>query len=353
VDAAAAIPRAAAGDAAAAAPEPGSSPAAAAAAARQAWRAGLCDIRAFCLAAGRAGIPLPSIARELLDDGARFEARLGEIRDRAAGGHDDLCALALVAAGRIQPTSLDQHAVITEAVRWLGSAAAARAGVRRPWADAVPTVAEVLALFRDAAGRHQAKPASIRPPSPPPLGHGTRLVSAMGGLALLHPWLPRAMRDAVAALAPRDAEEVIRVRGELLMLACPPGPPGSPLPDDPLLRLLAGLDPRGTGWPPAGCDPAASAERLALPAHRLLRSFADAVPGLKAHGDELIRDHFMRRTALLRDRGTAWDVLMGRNQLDVLMAASPIPLGMVKLPWAPLLELGFDGDGAGPAMAGR
>jgi hypothetical protein len=296
------------------------------------------------------------IAIEMLHDRQRLRAELAQEMTESG----DLSALALVASGRLQPASLDQPALIAEGLRWLHSAAAARVGVRPPWKGATPTVDEVLALFERASQRRPvAAPATVAPQTTAPATASVakttsqeHLVSAVGGLVLLHPWLAPAMREVVSILGAESDTAVLRARGELLRLAIPPELAESAW-HDPLLRLLIGLDPYGTEYPPPLRGTAEVAALLAAPAHQLLRSFAMAVPGLRAHGDPLIRDHFMRRSARIRHRGTAWDIALGRNQLDVLIATTPIPLGMVKLPWTPLMELRFDDDGVGPVTAGR
>ena len=299
------------------------------------------------------------IAIELLHDRQRLKAELAQEMTESG----DLSALALVASGRLQPASLDQPALIAEGLRWLHSAAAARVGVRPPWKGATPTVDEVLALFERAAQRRPvAAPATVAPQTTATSAKSAtsvakttsreHLVSSVGGLVLLHPWLAPAMREVVSILGAESDTAVLRARGELLLLAIPPELAESAW-HDPLLRLLIGLDPYGTECPPPQRGPAEVAALLATPAHQLLRSFAMAVPGLRAHGDPLIRDHFMRRSARIRHRGTAWDIALGRNQLDVLIATTPIPLGMVKLPWTPLMELRFDDDGVGPVTTGR
>ena len=323
---------------------------AAASAALASWRNGLSGWREFCLSAGQAGLPMASIAHELLRERVRLHAEIA----RQAAPPDELTALALVATGRLQPSSLERPAVIAEGLRWLHSAAAARAGVRPPWRGATPTLDEVLALLAQAATRNPVPSTtarSSRPPAPAPATAATeQLMSDMAGLALLHPWLVPAMREVVTILAATSAEAVLRARGELLLQAVPPDLAADGW-NDPVLRLLIGLDPTGHECPPPVHAPLVLAERLTAPTHRLLRSFAQAVPGLRAHGDQLLRDHFMRRRARLRVRGASWDIALGRNQLDVLLAASPIPLGMVKLPWTPLMELHFADDGAGPVLA--
>lgn len=154
------------------------------------------------------------------------------------------------------------------------------------------------------------------------------------GLVLVYPWLADHCRRAEGlhpGLDPLDVREVA--------LAAVAGPDVPSLLDDPLVGLLAGRADR---------PPTPRRNRLPLPreaevvesATGVLRSFVHLLPGFETSSPEFVRECWVLRTGLL-DPGDPVRLTATTHPLDVMLPLLPYPVGLVKLPWSPLVSVRF------------
>ena len=172
--------------------------------------------------------------------------------------------------------------------------------------------------------------------------------SQVGGLALLHPWLSAAGRAALLTCAvAADAPEAVLVRRILYARICGNQDTWWTWLDDPLVAVLAGADPAQPrmDFPQRLLSEVALAEQ----ASQVLRAFAAAVPGFAKHGNDLLRQYVILRTAWLRPlEPSGWRIVLAPGMLDVLLQRGGPPMGIVKLPWTPLLALEWSPSSSSP-----
>jgi hypothetical protein len=180
----------------------------------------------------------------------------------------------------------------------------------RAWHDAAAVAPATPSLAARTVASAAARPASPRAAS-------DAFLSAAGGLVLLYPWLAAAVPEC--DLAPEDAR-----RATYAALA------GDPyLQHDPLVRLLAGLDPAA---PTLQVDVDVDPEPV-------LRAFAGMLRGFEASSAAYLQEHLIRRPARVEPLGDAVLVRLSPMPLDVVLNALPYPLGVVRLPWTPPLAV--------------
>jgi hypothetical protein len=204
--------------------------------------------------------------------------------------------------------------------------------------DDVRVMLSQLGLITGAQS-HAKHRSDATPPWISPLrSNPNRTHTAVAGLVLLHPWLSAASRAMLAACeVEAQSPDAILLRRVLLAQVCASHDWQAWL-DDPLVALLAGDDPQQT--PPTFADWHLSHPATSEQASHLLRTFATQVPGLANHGDDLLRRYFIVRAGRLRPlEPSGWRVVLANGMLDMLLDRGGPPMGIVKLPWTPLLQL--------------
>jgi hypothetical protein len=161
----------------------------------------------------------------------------------------------------------------------------------------------------------------------------------LGGLALLYPWLGAYLGTppGVLAAAPGiDPEAAARAHALRSLV----GPyPGAAHKDDPLLLILAGIDP---AWSVLGIPDMEAAEPAALDAATtaLLRSLAAVLRGFEAAPADYLRQHFLVRPGTLdAATGSVIRIRLEPAALDPVIRRLPYPLSGFRLPWTPSFTL--------------
>ncbi|KQY42949.1 contractile injection system tape measure protein [Cellulomonas sp. Root137] len=159
-------------------------------------------------------------------------------------------------------------------------------------------------------------------------------VTRCAGLVLTYPWLVDLCRLA-SDLHP-GAEPSHARRVALAALADPDDPD---LVDDPLVRFLAGA-PQDAA-PAAVLVPLGRADEVRAAADDVLHRFVALLPGFEGSSDGFVRASWLLRAGLLDvDHDPA--VLVARTApLDVVLPLLPYPLGVLRLPWTPVLSVRF------------
>jgi hypothetical protein len=153
------------------------------------------------------------------------------------------------------------------------------------------------------------------------------------GLVLLYPWLGDHCRQAQElhpTLAPEDVREAA--------LAAVVSDEDPTLVDDPLVRFLAGRTPLEAG----GSRPRtalAHADAVAESARSILASFAALLPGFAQSTPGFVRAQWISRLGRLDVDHDPAQLLAATHPLDIVLPRLPYPVGLVKLPWSPLLSL--------------
>ena len=191
-----------------------------------------------------------------------------------------------------------------------------------PVLAAVATLAELVDVTR---ATHHLDPATV---------------TRSAGLVLLYPWLTDHCRRAVDLHPGLDP---VAVREVALAVLIDPDQPTDVV-EDPLVRLLAGHDPRR---PPARL--AGAAPRVPLPhadevqaaAERVLASYAALLPGFARSTPTFVRQAWIARLGLLDPDRDPVLLTAATHPLDVVLSALPYPLGLVRLPWSETLTMRF------------
>ncbi|KRD42952.1 hypothetical protein ASE38_01255 [Cellulomonas sp. Root930] len=159
-------------------------------------------------------------------------------------------------------------------------------------------------------------------------------VTRCAGLVLTYPWLADLCRLA-SDLNP-GAEPSHARRVALAALADPDDPD---LVDDPLVRFLAGA-PQDAA-PAAVLVPLGRADEVRAAADDVLHRFVALLPGFEGSSDGFVRASWLLRAGLLDvDHDPA--VLVAQTApLDVVLPLLPYPLGVLRLPWTPVLSVRF------------
>ncbi|GAA4717811.1 contractile injection system tape measure protein [Nocardioides conyzicola] len=157
-------------------------------------------------------------------------------------------------------------------------------------------------------------------------------VTRAAGLVLLYPWLADHCRLA-ESLHPGLDPVAVREAALAALLDDPS------LVDDPLVRLLAGRDLLTVES--ADRSPLPRLDEVAASAERVLAAFAALLPGFRDSTPGFVRDGWLSRLGVLDlDRDPVL-LTAATHPLDVLLPMLPYPLGLVKLPWSPLLSMRF------------
>ncbi|MGK5169206.1 contractile injection system tape measure protein [Geodermatophilus sp. CPCC 205761] len=154
------------------------------------------------------------------------------------------------------------------------------------------------------------------------------------GVVLAYPWLADLCREAVDLHA--SAEPSLPRRVALAALA-DPADPG--LVDDPLVRFLAGAPEDAA--PSAGLAPLDALDRIRVAAEDVLRRFVALLPGFQRSSARFVRDSWLIRAGIL-DLGHDPATLLAQTApLDVVLPLLPYPVGLLRLPWTPVLTVRF------------
>lgn len=158
----------------------------------------------------------------------------------------------------------------------------------------------------------------------------------VGGLVLLYPWLTSFCERAVE-MRP-DLDPVVVRRSALAeVVAADP----TYVLDDPLVRWLAGEPAETLTAPPMSVAPVDTTAATSG-AHDVLRSFASALPGFADSSLEYLRREFIVREGRLRPRASDGDLVLARRPLDPALSRLSYPLGVLRLPWTPLLLVSWE-----------
>lgn len=155
------------------------------------------------------------------------------------------------------------------------------------------------------------------------------------GLALVYPWLSDHCRRAEAlhpGLEPVDVREAA--------LAAVLSDDDPTLPDDPLVRFLAGRGEQ-VGAPDHHRALLAHSDEVADSARAVLASFAALLPGFERSTPGFVRDAWIVRVGLLDLDHDPALLTPATHPLDVVLPRLPFPVGLVKLPWSPPLSVRF------------
>lgn len=169
--------------------------------------------------------------------------------------------------------------------------------------------------------------------------HGAAAVDLAGatraaGVVLAYPWLADLCREAANLHLRAEPSHPRRVA--LAALADPEDPD---LVDDPLIRFLAGAPEDAT--PAAGLAPLDALDEVWAAAEDVLRRFVALLPGFERSSAGFVRDGWVRRAGLL-DVGHDPTVLLAETlPLDVVLPLLPFPVGVLRLPWTPVLTVRF------------
>lgn len=158
-------------------------------------------------------------------------------------------------------------------------------------------------------------------------------VTTVGGLVLLYPWLAEHCERACALHPGLDAGAVRRVA--LARLADPEQPW---LVDDPVVLLLAGAP----GQAPALLAPLPGLGEVDESAVGVLSSFAGLLPGFARSTPGYVRAGWIARLGTLDLAADPVRLTAGRRPLDVVLPRLPYPLGLLRLPWSPVVSVRFE-----------
>ncbi|WP_421742314.1 contractile injection system tape measure protein [Cellulomonas sp.] len=159
-------------------------------------------------------------------------------------------------------------------------------------------------------------------------------VTRAAGLVLTYPWLADLCRLATDLYPGAEPSHARRVA--LAALADPDDPA---LVDDPLVRFLAGAPQDAT--PAAFLVPLGRTDEVLAAADDVLRRFVALLPGFEGSSDGFVRASWLLRAGLLdADRDPA-ALVAQTAPLDVVLPLLPYPLGVLRLPWTPVLSVRF------------
>jgi len=154
------------------------------------------------------------------------------------------------------------------------------------------------------------------------------------GVVLAYPWLADLCRAAVDLN--RTAEPSHPRRVALAALA-DPADPG--LVDDPLIRFLAGAPEDAP--PAAGPAPLDARGEIRAAAEEILHRFVAFLPGFERSSVGFVRDMWLLRPGLLDLAHDPAILLAQTAPLDVVLPLLPYPMGVLRLPWTPVLTVRF------------
>jgi hypothetical protein len=158
----------------------------------------------------------------------------------------------------------------------------------------------------------------------------------VSGLGLLWPWLRAYLDHGAAGLEGRAAIRARRIALAALAAATPDEASAWDL--DPLVRLLAGDDVAGPTPEPAAFDRALGVA-LRDRADGVLASFAQLLPGFAGSSAAFISREIVLGSGDVELRPDLVRLRIGRRALDPVIDRLPYPLGLIRLPWTPPIEL--------------
>ena len=173
-------------------------------------------------------------------------------------------------------------------------------------------------------------------------------LSRAGGLTFLHPLLQEIFGEADSRFQVQGPDEDLRiaVRKAILSRVCCDEAPWL-YAEDPLVRLLSGEPPDESES--SAVDATIWEDSFVMScARRLLRGLAELIPSMATHDPATIRKYFVLRPARVRKSNSliAWKIEISRGELDVLLdqarQAGSLPLGIIQLPWIPLMQIEID-----------
>lgn len=187
-----------------------------------------------------------------------------------------------------------------------------------------------------ATARPSATPVQPSPPQPGPAGTGPTgsLLVPLGGLVLLHPWLPR-MLAARGVLEPGGKQIAPHALPHACALLHGLAHGDAPIAEHqlPFAKLLLGREP---DEPLAAALPALDADdREEIDA--LLCAVRDHWQALRGTGIDGLRLSFLQRRGLLSRGDGTWQLRMQAEAFDMLVAMLPWRIEQVRLPWMPTL----------------
>jgi hypothetical protein len=172
----------------------------------------------------------------------------------------------------------------------------------------------------------------LEPHAPVRVDPGTTTRAA--GVVLAYPWLADLCREAVDV---HPSAEPSHPRRVALAALADPADPG--LLDDPLVLFLAGA-PEGA-VPSAGLAPLDALDQIRAAAEDVLHRFVALLPGFQRSSARFVRDGWLLRAGLL-DLGHDPATLLAQTApLDVVLPLLPYPVGLLRLPWTPVLTVRF------------
>lgn len=174
----------------------------------------------------------------------------------------------------------------------------------------------------DAASRRELGAPRSPEPGSPSVGISYR--TAVGGVALLWPWLPAFLEQAAALHPGMQAVSARRLALARLVPDCD-GVDG-----DALTRFLTGDDLES---PALTLATLARQDEIDEAAHGVLRSFASVLPGLERSSFDYLRRELLVRPGALDLGVQPARLTLSPMPLDPVLAFLPYPIGMVKLPW--------------------
>jgi hypothetical protein len=159
-------------------------------------------------------------------------------------------------------------------------------------------------------------------------------VTRAAGVVLAYPWLADVCREAVDQHPRAEPSHPRRVA-----LAALADPDDLDLVDDPLVCFLAGAP---AGSTPAGrLAPLDARGEVRAAADDVLRRFVALLPGFERSSTGFIRAAWVLRAGAL-DLGHDPARLVARTApLDVVLPRLPYPVGLLRLPWTPVLTVRF------------
>jgi hypothetical protein len=157
---------------------------------------------------------------------------------------------------------------------------------------------------------------------------GARRPTVVAGVVLLYPWLGRLIDTARDRLGQRPEVVLATLHALVPNRAVPIG--------DPLLRVLAGVEPGTDVDLEMAADPALAPPRKEAMA--VLERFIATLPG-RWSMDVIIDELLVRWGALERDPVDGWLLVPEPRPLDVLLQRLPYPLGSFRLPGTDLIHV--------------
>jgi hypothetical protein len=204
-------------------------------------------------------------------------------------------------------------------------------GQLRSWARSLESSSRrLLARTQPATGRRKFAPsadvgrvAAIRGARVP--AHDPFLVSKVGGLAFLWPWLAAHLDAATARLPRIDPRHARR----LALAGLVPELAGGV--DDPMVRLLAGDE--LADKPSLIVVTSAELHLAGNGAKDVLEAFTAAIPGFAGSTPEFVRREFIERPGLVDTQTDPVSVRLAPVPLDPALSRLPYPIGLFQLPW--------------------